>query len=188
MYFGLKPKKNVQAGREIQCEHNGEEDEREGPLYWGFRSVSKSGWFCNISYFESLSSSQENNCMPLSETIKHSKGFCGYMHSLPFSYLCPLSKQFRLSEGVHSECISEIRNVLYAFILAYNAEDGCYDKIKMKFQEQNVIGMVLIPEMNSLRQGNESQNVQGQEPRMWSLNVWKGLLTVPAERKNSHKL
>lgn len=48
--------------------------------------------------------------------------------------------------------------------------------------------MVLFPEMNSLRQGYASQNVQGQEPRMWSLNVWKGLLTVSAKMKNSYKL
>ena len=92
MCFGLKPKRNFQAEREIQCEHNGEEDEGEEPLYWGFRSVSKSGYFCNISYFESLCSSHENNCMPLSDSIKYSEGLCGYMHSLPFSYLCPLSK------------------------------------------------------------------------------------------------
>lgn len=59
---------------------------------------------------------------------------------------------------------------------------------KMKFQEQNVIAMVLFPEMNSLRQGYAFQTVQGQEPRMWSLNVWKGLLTVSAKMKNSHKL
>ena len=101
MCFGLKPKRICKLGgksnenimaRKMREIHNGEEDEGEGPLHWGVGSVSKSGWFCNISYFESLSSSHKNNCMPLSEPIKHSKGLCEYIHSLPFSYLCPLPK------------------------------------------------------------------------------------------------